>query len=393
MTPDNPPSSVGGSSTPVANGASPAKADTHFDPLDLIEAGAQQALGSKTWSGHDRNATVGASEVGHCMRAVVYLKHGAKPDPWYTGDWGALERGNAMEAWAVDRMQKGLAGTDRKLIWATDEGQTTIVSAYQHATPDGMFIAGSTPMTFPHPVDPERLVSAALVYNELKSIDPRIYDRLSKPKHEHVCQVQQGMDLVRKTYPEYQVEWACITYINASFYHEKKRYFVEYDPGFAARLRKRAQSIMLEHDLTKLPLPEGKIGGGKECDTCPYDGQCRRQRAGSVPTNKTMEVTPKNSEVLTALRELCDELTTAQGQLEGAEAEKSRIEHDIMETMKSLNTRKVTQDWGGVTVWKAMSPGRIDEELMRADGLDPTKYKVEGKPYTRVATSRKAPAT
>ena len=49
---------------------------------------------SKTWGGHDRKKTVGASAVGGCLRSIVYDKHNAPVDKDFVQDLGAAERGN-----------------------------------------------------------------------------------------------------------------------------------------------------------------------------------------------------------------------------------------------------------------------------------------------------------
>ena len=112
----------------------------------------------------------GASEIGQCQR-LVFDKHGVDPDLALCG--GAAERGNAMEDWVVDGLKHSLPD-DIELIWATDEGQKTLVDklAYQSATPDGLFVSKDL---FPLNVDGTDVLTNC-VYNEIKSIDPRPYD-------------------------------------------------------------------------------------------------------------------------------------------------------------------------------------------------------------------------
>ena len=52
---------------------------------------------TKEWGGHNRLDTVGASEVGQCMRKIAFNKLEKKIDPLYEESRGAMDRGNVME--------------------------------------------------------------------------------------------------------------------------------------------------------------------------------------------------------------------------------------------------------------------------------------------------------
>ena len=207
--------------------------DFKLDPKAMLLSNISRKSESKTWGGHDRSMTVGASEVGQCQRKLVYDKHNIHPDTGFVQDYGAAERGNAMEDWVVEGLQHSLPD-DIQLLWATDEGQQTLVDklAYQSATPDGLFVSKDL---FPLNVDGTDVLTNC-VYNEIKSIDPRPYDFLKEPKHVHALQCQQGMDLVRRL-TEYEPTHAVITYVNASFYSQIKTFIIPFDQKIADGLR------------------------------------------------------------------------------------------------------------------------------------------------------------
>ncbi len=57
---------------------------------------AHVAANGKTWE-HDRDLSVGASEVGQCLRKTWFAKTGIDPDPDYVDRYGAKLRGDLIE--------------------------------------------------------------------------------------------------------------------------------------------------------------------------------------------------------------------------------------------------------------------------------------------------------
>ena len=78
---------------------------------ELILNNISKNSNNKTWGGHDRKKTVGASAVGGCLRSIVYDKHNAPTDKNFVQDLGAAERGNMVEDWAVPSIQQSLKGS------------------------------------------------------------------------------------------------------------------------------------------------------------------------------------------------------------------------------------------------------------------------------------------
>lgn len=334
----------------------------------------------KTWSGHDRRDTVGASEVGDCMRKVVYNKHGATPDASYEQDYGATERGNVIEAWIIDRMQQQLkalreAGTtDIELLFATDEGQKTLVAGAQSATPDGLFVS-KTGFMLPNG---EQVTS---LYNEIKSKDPRPFDRLTAAEPNHIDQCIQGMDLLRRRTP-HKPEWAVITYVNASFLSQRKQFFVRFDEGHAEALRARAHSILNDYDLDTLPDAEGRMYfDSKPCEYCPYKSICEGKRVADIPADEK----PVARGVADQIGTLAGDYKALGLEIEDLEADRKRIAEQINIELTKAGTRKVKADWGSVSVWSAHPPASYDMKKMREDGVDVDAYqRPAGEPSLRV---------
>lgn len=328
---------------------------------------------AKTWGGHDRKKTVGASAIGGCLRAIVFDKHNAPEDKDFVQDLGAAERGNMVEDWAVPSMQDSLKGSGVELIWATDEGQQTLVDimTYQSATPDGLFISRDV---FEVEQEDGSKKYTKCVYNELKSIDPRAFEHLREPKFQHRMQVQQGMDLVRRTTDHFPTH-AIITYINASFVNQIRSWVIPFDEMIATGLRGRATSVYTKFDLENLPEPEGKIEGGKECDYCPYKLLCLDKEVSSIPS-------AEGSNFSAAITERLHEKVLARHKLNNEAKAKTRevkqLEQDIKEILKEADSKKISADWGSVSMYSQKAPMRYDISKFKEAGLDHRDFQTQG---------------
>ena len=181
----------------------------------------------KRWK-HDRKLTVGASEVGNCIRQVYYSKHGYPEER--PQSWGPATRGNVVEAWARGRL--------RAAGFQVENVQRTLISPPLSATLD-MTIDGM-------PVD-------------LKSFDPRIHDPV---RQKHRLQLQVQMKLTGAA-----VGW--LLYVNASDFSDLREVELEFDPSVAEAMRERAW-IMLR--AAEPPEREGRWTG--DCTWCPFQTEC-----------------------------------------------------------------------------------------------------------------------
>lgn len=342
-----------------------------LDTKTLILANMTRKSDSKTWGGHDRSQTVGASEVGQCHRKLVYDKHNVEPDAGFKQDLGAAERGNVIEDWVVENLQHSLPD-DIQLLWATDEGQQTLVDkdVHQSATPDGLFVSDKR---FCLNVDGSEVYTDC-VYNEIKSIDPRPFDSLREPKHVHALQCQQGMDLTRRL-TEYKPTHAIITYVNASFLSQIKRFIIPFDQSIADGLKSRSNQTFIDFSPDNLPMAEGKILGGTECQYCAWRRRCNGDLSAALPKEEK-----SNYEI--AVEERLHELAVERADLvaEGKDMQQAvrDIEQQITEVLQEADTRKVKAEWGSVTAYSAKSPPRYDKEKFEKAGLDYRDFQTEG---------------
>lgn len=364
--------------------------DTFENVSSLVDKGVYAQHDVRDWSGHNREDTVGASEVSQCARKTVYLKHGQPLDESYVQNYGALERGHNVESWVVAQLRAALhnhpAGLG--LRYAGDDQQTLVIGA-QSATPDGLFVSPEPVLAVPLRYDEfGRVVEDAIVdqlYLEVKSIDPRAFDGLKEPKIEHVSQAIQGMDLIRRV-GQYAPSFAVILYINASFYNERKAYYVQYDPSYAARLTKRAGEIMYEYNLDRLPRAEGKyINDGTECQYCPFRKTCTLREVGVIPKDKK-ETTP---DLAAKIIPLIEQYAQANDGKKFAEHETGRITEDVKEILQQANTKSVRTSAGSVSYYSSKTPTRVSQEKMIEAGIDPAPFLEGGELYPRLTITPK----
>lgn len=337
-----------------------------------ILAGITVAQNSKTWSGHDRVTTIGASEAGACARMVWYGKNGMPHDEGFDPDWGAAERGHAIEGWLVERLIAGLPTLPQFAGWKpafVGDDQKTLTRGAQSATPDGVLLP---PDFVPDTED-------NCVYLEIKSADPRIFEPMQRYKMQHFYQTQQGMDLMRST-TIYRPRRSILIYVNASFVTQHKPFDIAFNEKVAANLQRRAGDIMFGKYTEANPPPhEGRLEGGKECDYCPFKRRCTAFQAAKIPgSEKKAESLVDKAELLSELAERAEAMLHYKAQAEAAEASQRAAQAEIFNIMEKLGTKKAGGDWGSVSVYKQRANGGLDKAKLAADGIDLDKYKTEG---------------
>jgi hypothetical protein len=193
----------------------------------------------------DRNQTVGASEVGQCLRKTWYAKHGAPRDGDKPETWGAATRGNVLERHLLVPAMR--TQFEERLLFAGDD-QRTFRDAELSATPDGMIVdlRADEIAALGLPQDTTALIV------EFKTIDPRT--RLDEPKPEHGFQDQAQMGLLREC-TNHRPRHALIIYCNASDLSVRE-FVVEFDPSVYAVAKQRARKIMSASEAAEL-APEG----------------------------------------------------------------------------------------------------------------------------------------
>lgn len=255
--------------------------------LDLEKAFTEYVASRRQGFGHDRNKTIGSSEMGACALRVGRRKVGKPADKSYKDGGGFALRGDVMEdqvsAPVLEAAIKKLGGT---LMYAGQENQLSLINekAMVSATPDGLAVGVPKDALAPYGVKDltngakDQANRRACFAVEFKSIDPRAnVERLPDPKH--VDQVNLAMGLMRDYADiEWQPNYALIVYRDASDYSKINAFAVKFDEdGFHSQLA-RAKHLMAQ--VAKGPKavetlrPEGKIAGGKECRNCEFAEQC-----------------------------------------------------------------------------------------------------------------------
>lgn len=344
----------------------------------ISEAIAKSAV-AKTWE-HDRSGTIGASEIGQCLRRTWFAKNEIPTDDGHVETRGAAERGDLIERyhWAP-RLAAGLP-PQLDLLWSSEE-QQTIVHDYVSATPDGLVVNVSDKPAVFSGVD---LPPGACVLVECKSIDPRV--QLDGAKAEHRFQAQMQIGLVNEC-TNFKPVAAIVSYTNASFLDDVREFIVPGDMKIYEAGKGRAMRIMTAKAAATLP-PEGYIAGGKECENCPFATRCGQMSVDRVPGAKQ----PIAEEHAARLAELANTYLLHKQVADDSEKKQKQTAEEIKQLLAAAHTRKGKA--GGFTFSWATSDGqrKLDRDKLQTDldtlGLDLSKYEIAGKPYDRLTVSR-----
>ena len=213
---------------------------------------------------------------------------------------------------------------------------------------------------------------------EVKSIDPRV--DLSEEKAIHHGQVQIQMGLMREN-TAFQVNFAVILYINASFLDDIEVFVVRFDEKKFKVAKDRAAHVFKTTDPNKLQR-EGVIDG--TCQYCPFQATCLKDLQSAMPA-KASKGDESRSDLLEALNGsgLMARKRAAKIAFKKAEEEKKRVDEEIKQVLRDFNTNKAVDLGEGYSVSYSMSGGRktFSKSLLEADGIDPEAYMVQGNPY------------
>lgn len=314
---------------------------------------------TKKWA-HDRLNTVGASEVGQCLRKTWFSKNETPADPGYVDRYGAKMRGNLIEDhyWVpglLSSLPKGM-----RLLYAGRE-QRTLVDGYLSATPDGLLVDDT----------------GECVYLECKSIDPRV--DLKVEKAEHSFQTQAGMGLVRHA-TAYRPDKALISYIDASFLDDVKEFVVPFDTAIYQAAKDRARLVMTTDDPLALP-PEGKMAGGGECAYCAWSSHCAAVTVAGMPKEETK---PLGDNAAAELKRLRDAERDLAQRKDTTETEHATAREAVKEFLRVNGIRRFKGDDWQVS-WSSMK-GRetVDLKAAEAAGVDLSPFKKIGDPSDRL---------
>jgi hypothetical protein len=320
---------------------------------------------------HDRRDTIGSSEIGRCARATVFGKLGVPADDGFVESWGAALRGTLIEDNYFYPALKAAYGDRLKI--AGPEQQTLVIN-FLSATPDGV-ITGMPSDCLQHLGVEDIGGSDVLV--ECKSIDPRA--NLLRPRPEHEFQVQVAMGLVRRSYLPYKPAWAVISYIDASFLDKITEFAVRFDERIYEAADKRALQIWSCEDPLET-APEGKLAGGKECEYCPWFGQCRDTDIRRVPEGGVRLPAGAVAE-LKGMRDLERQLAAS---IEDSRMSQSHMHEAMKQLLRNYDAR-AHRDKGWSVQWSVTKPRvSVDTAAMEAAGVDLEPFKKEGKAGERL---------
>lgn len=202
----------------------------------------------------DRRNFVTASEVGGCLRQAYLTKRTPMKE---SGDgWGYAERGHAVEAWIVDKINTALDNKAHEWEFLNiGQNQVSYHYNFQSGTPDGILL---------------RTVSNHALVLDIKSIDPRT-NRKNLPRKKDIKQVHQNADLLRKCL-NLNVVGAILFYMDASNFEDSVQKNIDLDENLIRLMEERARRVMTAKDQSDLP-PEGLLEANG-CKYCPVTSLC-----------------------------------------------------------------------------------------------------------------------
>lgn len=368
----------------------PAQGFTFEDVFDEHVAGSQ-----KVWS-HDRALTVGASECFGCIRSTFFKKRGKElgfaPDPFYEESWGAMRRGDLIENYhIVPAVRAGLRRRGMDLIMEGDD-QETIVDGRSSATLDGLIIPVDPSLNGKIPKDflayygiPEVNVDSIVL--EMKSMDPRPFERLTKEKSVHHGQTQMQLGLVRET-THYRPEHAIVLYFNASWLDDMRVFVVHRDEDTYAFGRARNEKVYAEDNPATYPA-EGKLDGS--CAYCKFTQACAKVNKERVPEKRkalnAKEIAEQDEDML----EQMDELVLERNAVKEEEKEIAKRIEDLNEDIRQLlinndQSRAVGKGW---KVFYSYQGGakRLSATKLQEAGLNPDDFKEEGAGFEKLTVT------
>lgn len=322
----------------------------------------------------DRSQFLTASEALICERRLAFEKRHpevlAAARASDTG-WGYAERGDAYEAWAVQKLRSSLA-KDEELMFAGGDQ----ISFYNpddkiSGTPDGVFYGASTSVLL-----------------DFKSYDPR-KSISAFPLPTHVAQVNINIALVNQwTPPQYTAESGMVSYGNASNFEEAYDFPLVFDPIHYKAAVIKANKIFGTNDISTLE-PEGITNG--DCRYCLFKSECSKMIGADVEEKAREALTPMDMPEMVArgdgvprsMKGKVRRFVDNKKKIKELEADNKKMDQDIREYVLK-NGGSVTV--GSATVEVSQFPGRetVDKAAMAADGIDVAKYIKTGKPFSRM---------
>jgi hypothetical protein len=328
---------------------------------------------TKVWE-HDRSSTIGASEVGRCLRAASFAKHA--PDQADDGpdDYGARLRGDILEnhLW-LPAIKHAVRGTNTLTLMYAGAEQTTLSTGFLSATPDGLLLGVERDCLVHHGIAD---VEADCILIECKSADPRL--KLLEAKPEHVFQAQVQLGLTREVTP-YKPVYAVISYVDASFVSIVTEFVVKFDAAAYAAARNRARQVWAADSPADLP-PEGRLEGGKECKYCKFAGACGQIEADAVPVDDHRNELP--TAIVGKLAALVMQERAWRREKKDAERNLALTQDAIKQELRAAGTRAAQGRGWSISYSRTRGRRQLDKAALVAAaieaGIDVTRFERDG---------------
>ena len=306
---------------------------------DYIASKNEDKVWKKAGTGtHDRQLTVGASEVGHCLRRIGYDKH---PE-WNAAKdeevWGFAERGALFETLVVAALRDSLE-TNEKLQYAGRHQRTFVHPLLPlSATPDGFYVLGTGK-------------DAVIVQLEIKSIDPRVSAH-KLPREEHVIQLKTAMEVVSAANPKMAPERGLLLYIDASSCEVVYEQSYDREPEVCSVAASRAEVVFAATAPSQL-IAEGVMDG--ECKNCPWRSTCAPFTAAD-----------NAAELAATLRDRIAPLVTRFLELKRLEDEKDAINAQIKLAITQANEKGAAGPGWLAAISRAAGRKTLDKAAVEA---------------------------
>jgi hypothetical protein len=331
------------------------------------------------FSKDDRASTVGASEIGQCIRKIFWIKNeddkrlAVPRDEGFVDSWGARRRGTAFEQhfW-VPAMRKRFG----KRLKFAGKSQRTFTKDYLSATPDALIINLNK-----HEREEIDIACGDCVTAECKTADPRT--NLTDAKAENVYQTIVQLGLIRDT-THYQPTHALLSYTDASFWSEGKEFVIAFDEDIYNSAHWRATVIMTDTSLERIP-PEGWIAGGHECKYCPFTKACGIERRNLPFTD---DEKPLDKQFVAEVTDMAQVIKSAEGSRDACDALMRTTQDAMKNRLREKGVRKVpgVVSWTNVKGRESYDNKAIREAAAKA-GVDVEQYQTVGEPTDRLTIS------
>lgn len=350
-------------------------------PFDVKrEITATVAATQKEWA-HDRSKTVGGSEVFRCHRWAYFKKRMPEraelPEDPDDISWGTAERGNVMEAWAVERLRETL-GPEACRYMGTDQVTLIDDDAPLSATSDGLIIEQPRDFLSNYGV-PDMGADVNDCAAEIKTFDPRSSDLRETARPRNIGQniVQMGL-YQRKT--NHKPRWGLLMYFNPANLQDIRPFAVPYDDQVYKNAQARATKVFHPDMTAKDFQAEGKFTN--QCAHCEFTQVCYETEMSMFPEEiiSLDKIDPLQVKELEALTRSVAAARATEKAAEKANKEGSATLRMLMMEIGTQRAGDLKKDGWSVNIRRQEGKIGVDKEMLKEDGLL-EKYERQGNDF------------